>query len=499
MIGAIIAGAGAIANVMEGQANREQQAQMQNAQMQMEENRMAMQMDAMRTNDIYRNQEWMRQLENDGMIRDQNDMMMSLTMQDRATFDRMQSLLRDQYYQDRQFVTDRQSSLDRAAAEQRAFDMEQLLRNEDLSEEQRDWAMAEYEEAKSIASGEREFDQAQLAKNQTQALQEYSDRVARINEMRDQLGSERQWQLDQYGNVVDATDNYSAQLQEMIDGFGNLVTAKRYGEGDVKQEASRLAGVYQGNVDRAVDRIASVNEADLMRDGIDRSTTGTARRGELAERVAPMYDQAYQKAYQDAMGHIQGLAQIEAGGANQALSERSALLSELGMLKDPIAMAMQSANMVNASGVNPAMIDAGSGVYNQNVGSAMGAFNMANMVGSGIYEGNVGNSMYGGMLNLPVASQGFQGPSGLMPQFQQLSGVNPMGYQSMNMGMVNNYGQGMSQAYGNMAQQYGDAAQSAYSSAAAGIGDFMGSESGQAFQQSANDWLKGLFSSGGTT
>ena len=493
MFGAIIAGAGAIANVMEGQANREQQAQMTNAQLQMEANRMAMQMDAMRTNNIFRNQEWMRQLENDSMIRDQNDMMMSLTMQDRSQWDRMQSLLRDQYYQDHQYVTNRQSSLDRAAAEQRAFDMEQLLRNEDLSEEQREWAMAEYEEAKAMASGERDFDKAQLAKNQTQALQEYTDRVNRINEMRDQLGAERQWQLDQYGNVVQATDNYSAQLQEMIDGFGNLVTAKRYGEGDVRQEASRLAGVYQGNVDRAVDRIASVNEADLMRDGIDRSTTGTARRGELAERVAPMYDQAYQKAYQDAMGHIQGLASIEAGGANQALAERSALLAELGVLKDPIAMAMQSSNMVNASGVNPAFIDAGSGVYNQGVGSAMGGFNMANLVGSGIYEGNVGSSMYGGMLNLPVASQGFQGGSGMMPQLQTLNGANPAAYQSMNMGMINNYGQGMSNVYGNLASQFGNNAQAAFSSAAAGLGDFMGSESGQAFQKSADDWLKGLW------
>jgi len=277
----------------------------------------------------------------------------------------------DQLLSERQYGIDRQSMLDRTAAANRAFELEQLLRNQNLSAQERAFALEQLSIAQRIAQDERDFTQdiysdeanrlmerQSMADQQAREIQLYRLQEAARNRRlladerafaREMLGyaqdnaaderdfelgrlaadeatkeNERDFFLDQYDAYVrqmqterddemairemimaGASDLESA-LRQTASQFGYIPEVRQVTPEMIDAEVSRRTGEYMSDVDRAAEMVASANEADLIRAGLDVSTAGTDRRGQVAERLAQEYQNARQRAYDDALGYISG-------------------------------------------------------------------------------------------------------------------------------------------------------------------------------------------------
>ena len=266
---------------------------------------------------------------------------------------------------EREYEIDRMLRLDKEAASQRAFQLEQYLANKNLLEEERARALRELEEAKAIAKGERDEERKRFELAKAQREIERSFQLKEYGEAKAVAQAERQYMLDQRKAIMDQIYGLQSGLRDTYAGLQDVPDVERISEADIEAEIKRRQGEYVADVDRAATAVASVNEADLIREGMDLSTKGTARRADITSRIAQEYQNARNRAYDDSMGYIAGKQGIRNTDLNTILASRGQQLGQAGdVLGAGIGMMGQLPTAPSAmTGYNFGSV--GSGVYDR--------------------------------------------------------------------------------------------------------------------------------------
>lgn len=277
----------------------------------------------------------------------------------------------DALMEQRRMDIERQIQEDKEAAKIQQFNLEQLLKRQDIAEEERAFALSQLEQAKAVAAGERDDDMRRFLEERAMAEIERQYLMDQYEGAQRQATAERNEQLATRDEIFNSIYGYQAALDQTAAGLGMIPEIERVTGADIASEIDRRSAQYQSDVDRAADRVASVNEAALIRSGLDESTPGTARRGDIAARIANEYQSARSRAYDDALKYITGESALMASNVNDIMKRRSGILSE-------------TANVAGA-GIDQMM-------KVPQAASAVDAYRLAQMVPSGIYNRSVSSA-----------------------------------------------------------------------------------------------------------
>lgn len=309
---------------------------------------------------------------------------------------------RGQLRNERGYDIQRQSLLDSMSALQRNFEISQLSRANDVARSERDFAVSDYERARRQAESERQWEIDQLNYNRNLASQERDSDLQMLQRAQQMSQQERDYQMGQQQDILSLVSQLSNELEQARAKVGEYIPAQMFTMEDVEKEAARRSQSYQAQVDRAADRVASINEADLIRRGVDSSTIADDKRAEITARLAEEYQKAYDRSFDEAMQYITGAQGMENQNYAQRNTERSNLLNEVMQMYQPgINTRMQLPDLVSAIGP---MMPARSGIVNGNVNSANVGPNMN--IGTGFVGGNISSGVGPNMQ--PRSATGFQ-------------------------------------------------------------------------------------------
>jgi hypothetical protein len=309
---------------------------------------------------------------------------------------------------ERQYEIDRQIMADQEAAKIQAFRMEQMLRNQNLSEQERAYAVKAFEEARAVAAGERQDDLRMYYENKLKAEAQRDFMMGVYGDARATAQSERNADLAIRDNIMRQIEGMTGAVQAAYDSFGAAPRSVELTQADIDTEIARRQDQYQSDVDRATSAIGSQNEAALIGGGMDRSSMGTQMRGDVASRMADEYQSARDRAYDDAMKFITGKVSALNSNVGDIMSQRGRVLQEI--------MGAYGAGISPMSNL-------------PSVSSAMGGYNTANLVGDGVYDRaivsannyqppiNIGSGIYDSDLYTMM--------SGIAPNMVQRSAASP--------------------------------------------------------------------------
>lgn len=384
----------------------------------------------------------------------------------------------EQLLAERQFDIERQVRADQEAARIQAFRLEQMLQNQRLAGEERAFAIEQLERAQSIASAERAEDLKLFYTNQAKAEIQREFMMGNFREAQNIAREDQNRDLAVRDRITGQIDRLQGTVQAAYDSMGDAPTVERLTKADIDNEIARRTAQYTSDVDRAADRVASINEADLIRGGMDRSTTGTAARGEIAGRLADEYQTARDRAYDDALKFITGQSSAMTSNVNDIMANRGAILSEVGGVGGIGLDALS-----NLPGVTSRMVglDAarlvGDGVYDRSIVSANN-YSSPVGIGSGIYDSSY-YTLTPGMSEYDVRSSGaYNRASGIgsaMTNPVNLAIENPGTY----FGYAANNSANMLGAYGDMYSGARDRASDATSGFFGDLGEFFNDYGGR--------------------
>lgn len=320
-------------------------------------------------------------------------------------------------------ILDRQVQLDRDAARNRAFQLEQYLRAQNISSAERAQAMAELKNAQAIAAGERD------------------DELKRFYEDRQTRSTERQFQIDELRRAqaiaeqnrqmaVDQRSKYDAATGELRDttrqallNLGDIREIPELKSSDIMAEEGRRRALYERAIDRAANMASSQNEAALIRGGVDASSTGAHRRAEVAEKIAPLYEQAYQRAADDALKYMSGVQSTLFANYDKNLQRRASVLNEARLpISSYLETVMRAPQIAGELGIGPSFANVGSSIYDKRLTSA-NDYRAPLQVGSAFLPANL--NLVGSDYGQNVMLQG--------------SGVGPRDFVSGILGGMNQY------------------------------------------------------------
>ncbi len=348
----------------------------------------------------------------------------------------MDQLSQQRYDDERAYYLEQQALAQKNAERDRTMMMDRLAVQDTNAAQDREMAMQNYMDQRNL-SNERISEERQMlqdAKAQQEAERQWQmDRIGTMDSLAER---NRLDQLDQRNDYLAVLNDASSNFDNVLSSLGVLQTPEFLGEEFIDTEYDRLSDTYIAGVDRAADRVASINEADAIRAGVGDSSTGDFRRAEVAKRIAPMYQDAEARAMQDAIAN--------AGGRNQLINTQyQAKLQERDR-------ALQEANMQYQ--------DLGFMRNQPQVGAGMETMGMT--PNSAIFTGQGGQQL-AGFNGMPSSISGVGIPQSYMPQNYgapgqpSVGGGNPAAYMSM----INpNTGSGLNNYYGNMANMYGNQA-----------------------------------------
>lgn len=306
---------------------------------------------------------------------------------------------RAQLLEERRADIERQIQEDREAARQREFQLSQLLQNQDLAAEEREFAEQQLAEAQAIAAGERDEDKRRYLEERAMAEANRDFVIGEYEAARQQAASERQRDLDIQNMIMAQAQGLQDSLQGTAAQLGYVPEIPVLSEADIASEINRRTQQYQSDVDRAADRVASVNEADLIRSGLDESTPGTARRGEVAARLSQEYQNARQRAYDDALNYITGRQGAMSTNVANILDRRQAMLGETADISGAQLNTLQNLrNAQSATGVYEMAAAVPDGIYQRGLVSANDYRAPVN-VDTSIYDGTRVSSGLAGYIN----------------------------------------------------------------------------------------------------
>ena len=336
-----------------------------------------------------------------------------------------------QLLEERKYAIDRQIEEDKAAAKQRQFQIEQLLQNQSLTQQERDFAVQQLNEAKSIASGERDADMRLFAQQQFMAQQERDFYVQQLQQAQGQYAQERNQDLAIQSQILAQLQGLQGELNATSSALGAAPQMQQLTEADIAAEIDRRTSQYMSDVDRAADRVASINEADLMRTGMDSSTKGTSERAKIAAQLASEYEKARSLAYDDALKYITGKTSALSTNVNDIMANRKAILGEVADVSGASIPILQNLpKLSSATGAYNLLSGAPTAIYNRSLVSA-NDYKAPVTINSGVYDdilSQVGTGM-SSFLNMPSAAtiSGMSASSAMYNPLAQTIG-NPASY-----------------------------------------------------------------------
>lgn len=220
--------------------------------------------------------------------------------------------LKAQALEDRRYAIDRQVFNDQKAAAQRAYQLEQVANNQDITEEERGFARSQLELARRTASKEYTEDLTNYyyEREKQELDREFAETNFRL--LGDQRVRERQQEEQLRGRTLSQIESLTATLEGVIGEF-DRPTFRATTDQDIATEEARRADIQIGDVDRALKLAGSKTEANLIRRGMDESTAGLVARGDLAERFIPEYAAARERARDEALAYMTGRQGIRQG------------------------------------------------------------------------------------------------------------------------------------------------------------------------------------------
>ena len=267
---------------------------------------------------------------------------------------------------ERQYVMERQVAMDKEAAKRQAFMLEQFLQNQNLAAEERAYAEEQLQIARATAAGERDEDLMRLRRQEEMAAIE---REFAIEEMRRAQTIAMQERQDDYlfrEDIIGRLDQMNAMIEGSLAGLPPLDAPELLGADDFEEILARFDANAIANVDRAVDRVASQTEGDLMTRGLQHSSIGQSARSDIARRMALDYDNASQAAMQSALQYIAGQNDIVLQDYNARKDARGSRMAEIQAMTMPTVEAMMnmrpltSANQYNLPvGISSGIVDRG--------------------------------------------------------------------------------------------------------------------------------------------
>ena len=297
---------------------------------------------------------------------------------------------------DQEIAIQRQIQMDKAAARERQFELTEFLRNQAISAQERQTALDELEEVKGIVSGERDEDKVQFLRARAQKELEREFAAQEYIDAKGQAELERAESLARNQAIMAQIGRMEAGLNEAVQGLQVTPDIQTFSPADIQSEIDRRTSQYQADVDRAASAVASAGEADLIRTGMDLSTTGENRRAAIAARLAQDYQNARNRAYDDSMNFIknqQGVSQADAGAIQDMRQQQLAEVAGIqGIGLDPMLRMTDARSALTApaaylnqlpTGVYDRRLSTASG-YRAPIGIGSAIYDRTNMVGSGI-------------------------------------------------------------------------------------------------------------------
>tara|TARA_B100000965_G_scaffold152990_1_gene127194 strand:- start:5945 stop:7417 length:1473 start_codon:yes stop_codon:yes gene_type:complete len=342
---------------------------------------------------------------------------------------------------------ERQLAEDKEAAKIQQFNLQNLLQRQDISAQEREFAIQQLNEVKAIASGERDEDKRRFYEERAMAQMEREFLMGQFMDARDQSFAERDDQMRNRDMIMNQIFGMQSALRDTSRNLGYMPTVDSISQADIDAEIDKRTTQYMGDVDRAADRVASVNEADLIRAGLDESTPGTARRGDIAARLANEYQQARVKAQDDAIRYITGESDVLTGNIEDIMNQRGRILGETGNVYgagiDQLMQTPQASSAVNAYELARLVP---SGIYSRNLLSASD-FDAPIPIGTAAVQGSLtpGMADYSRPTSLS-SNQGFNVKSGRMDPYG-VTLQDPSTYMSNAIGIGNNLYNAASSSY----------------------------------------------------
>ena len=306
---------------------------------------------------------------------------------------RMSQEYKEQLMNERRFEIERQIKEDREAARLSTLRLERILKNEDLAEDERAFAIQQLEQAQAVAGGERDEDMRRFLEERESKKLEREFAMAEYTDSKMRADMERQDDLRIRDQIMASIFGLQNTLQGTQSELGAVPMINQFTEADVNAEYQNRLGDYTADVDRAADKVASINEANLIRGGIDESTTGTDRRGQVASRLANEYQKARVKAQDDALKYMTGMSGAMTNNINDIMKQRTGILSENASVAGAgIDQLMRLPDVRGTSDQVRYATSLPTSIYNRNVGSA-NDFRAPVPIGSGIFSGmdNIAN------------------------------------------------------------------------------------------------------------
>ena len=267
--------------------------------------------------------------------------------------------------EDRADQIERQIEQDKEAARLQAFQLENILRNRQLGVEEREFVRQQLERAQSLAAGERDDDLRRFLTAKAQKEIERDFLMGEYDSARKAAQRERDFDIAERERVASTVMGLRSALQEARGELGDMIELPTLTPESIEAEIMRRTGEYQQDVDRAAQAVASVGEADLIRRGMDTGTAATQKRGDITARIADEYQDARNRAYDDALKYISGQTDALASNVNARNAQRGQKLSEVAQ--------------VEGAGIDQLL-------RLPNVGSTQGAYNLMRNVPTAAYD-----------------------------------------------------------------------------------------------------------------
>jgi len=330
--------------------------------------------------------------------------------------------------EDRQMDIDRQIEEDKEAARIQQWNLENYLKRSNIAKEEREWAMKQLEESKAIVKGERDEEMKRFKEDREIKRMEREYTVGEYEKASSQAYAERDESLKNRAEIMKRISGMQSSLEKAASGLGAIPEIEQLKKSDIDNEINRRSDLYQSDVDRAADKMASIGEAGLIRGGIDRSSSGLGVRGDITRRIADEYQSARNRAYDDALNYITGRHDAYAKNVDDIIGRRQSVLREVGDVSGAGIQDMQ--NLKEGQSANTAMqyMPTNSAVYDRAITSA-----------DNYTRGDIGSANLSNSYEMQSRLANYSRPQSLVNQEGYNIGTAVMGPYSMSNQNPDNY------------------------------------------------------------
>ena len=261
---------------------------------------------------------------------------------------------------------DRQRFVDASAASERMWQIQQMLRNQNLSKSEKSFARKELQRLQGQYGIERKEDIAELRDYQGQLKRARTQDVQQLTTAQKIKNAERQQDLSLRDQLMRRSSRFAGQMEKTRLSLGPVTQALSYSPGSIDKIAAARRAQTDKSLERAVTGMGSGMEADVMRKGM---CSPSARPGSMAEdtmariinNAASMYEQQYSQSYDWAANFMTGQQGRSEQAMNAEIGRQNALMGITSTtFGSPLQSYLQAAQQTNV----------GTGLYDRQLATA---------------------------------------------------------------------------------------------------------------------------------